>query len=82
MAPERFVFAFSYIAAGRLRRPNRRASNFVIFARFVFFVVKTDPLPPSSPPSPGAQHPADQPRDDEEQKDDQDRAADHVSRPF
>jgi len=40
-APERFVFAFSYIAAGRLRRPIQRPPNFVVFVIFVSFVVKT-----------------------------------------
>jgi hypothetical protein len=34
-APERFVFAFSHIAAGRLRRPIERPRIFVIFVSFV-----------------------------------------------
>src|SRR5688572_7475192 len=33
-APGRFVFALSYIAAGRLRRPIERRPNFVIFVSF------------------------------------------------
>ena len=67
------------------------SANFVIFVRFVFFVITTDsvrlrsfvppvtPLPPSPPLSPGAQHPANQPGDDEQQKDNENGAADHVS---
>jgi len=45
----RFVFASSYIVAGRLGRPIERPSFFATFAaafvNFVFFVVKTRETP-------------------------------------
>ena len=71
-APERFVFAFSYIPAGRLRRPIKRPPNvaisvivvmFVSFVaensvRFRSFVAPVKPFPPSTPrPLAASRHP-------------------------
>src|SRR5688572_12411591 len=65
----RLVFALSYIAAGRLRRPIERPPNLVIFVVFVCFVVKTPcvsvppclrvkPRPPQSAVPSSARNPA------------------------
>jgi len=43
-APERFVCALAYIAAGRLRRPIERPPNIALFVIFVSFVVKKTPF--------------------------------------
>ena len=84
-APVRFVSASLTSRQAAFGGPSNglalRDRGSKISVRLCSFVPPVKPFAPSPPSPRGAQHPTNQPCNDEQQQDDDDGAADHVSLP-